>query len=129
MSRSRLAVAVLVVMALGAGVASAASERTTLHRSRTFRLAAGRTRTFKVGYPDALKYGGSKYSGSVVFLFPHHTYATAASARSKVHVLSKGSCDGGSDFCARVRNSYPSGTRPVFVRVTAITELAPGRHR
>jgi hypothetical protein len=127
--RTRFTIALVVVLVAGAAVASAAPERKTLRHSRVFSLAAGKTRTFKVGYPDALKFGGSKYSGAIGFLFPHHTYGIASRAPSKLHVLRKGSCDGGSDFCATVRNSYPSGTRPVLVRVTAITELPPDRRR
>lgn len=119
----------LAVLVLGGAVASAAPERTTLHRTRTFMLAAGKTRTFSLAYPDALKYGGSKYSGNVTRNPPPSCgpRKNPCPRRAKVHVLSKGSCDGGSDFCARVRNSNAVGTAAFAVRLTARTELPAGR--
>lgn len=131
MRRTRFIIALLVVLVAGAAVASAASERKTLRHSRTFSLRAGKTRTFKVGYPDGLKYGGSKYSGAVSVVPPPSCGPrnNPCPKPRKVHVLSKGSCDGASDFCVRVRNTNASATTSFFVCVTAITELPPGKRR
>jgi hypothetical protein len=94
-------------------------------------LAAGKTRTFDVGYPDALKYGGASYSGSVRLMPPASCGPrnNPCPRLDRVHVLSKSSCEGGSDFCARVRNSNARGTVSYGVRLTATTELPRGtRH-
>ena len=105
-----------MVLLLGGSLALAATGRTTLRHTRIFSLARGTTRTLSVGYPDALKYGRSRYSGSVKVL----------ESPRVIHILSRGSCDGGSDFCVRVRNSSASRD-PARIRVTATTELPPGK--
>ena len=120
----------LLVLALGvASAAGAATDRATLTAARTFRLEAGGVRTFRVAYPDALKYGRSRYSGRVRILMPAAGAPRSGPSLQKVHILSRGSCLGGSDFCARVRNSNATGTAAVRVRIRATTELPPGKHR
>lgn len=117
-----------MLVVAGASSAGAAADRATLAAGRTFRLKAGGVRTFRVAYPDALKYGGSKYSGRVRILMPAAGAPGSRPSLQKVQVLSRGACLGGSDFCARVRNSNPSGTAAVRVRIVATTELPPGKH-
>lgn len=121
--RRPLIQATAVLLACAASAAAASTY--TLYRTHVFSLAGGKTRSLKVAYPDALKYGGSKYSGKVKILPP------AAGARSpslqKVHVLSKHSCLGGSDFCVKVRNDNSSSTAPVHVKVETKTQLPPGK--
>jgi hypothetical protein len=129
MSLTRVLVAALAVFALGGAVASAESARQPngtqkLRHSRTYFLAVGRTRTFHVSYQEALTFGRSKYSGSVTLLRACRPRKPCPNF-SKVHVLHKGSCDGGSDFCARVRNDNRKGTQAVGVRLTATTKLPP----
>ena len=82
-----------------------------------------------MAYPDALKYGGSRYSGRVRILMPTAGAYASMPSLNKVHVLSRGPCQGGSEFCARVRNSNRTGTAAVRVRVAASTELPPGKRR
>jgi hypothetical protein len=111
-----LAVAAMTTVAVGAS-------RVTLHKTKTFKLASGKTKTFKVGYPDALKFKGSKYSGKVKLIAKGKKPAKL----KKVKVLSKGSCMGGSSFCVKVQNNNNVGRSPVRVRVTASTKLPKGK--
>lgn len=124
----RLSAGLLVLLTAGTAVAGAATDR-TIQSTRTFRQKAQSTRTFRVAYPDALKYGGSRYSGRVRILPPRARASGSKPSLRKVHILSQGSCQGGSEFCARVRNTNPTGTAAVRVRVIARTELPPGKHR
>jgi hypothetical protein len=127
-SRTGFTLSLVVVLVAVGAVASAEAIQghvpQKLHHNRTFFLAAGRTRTFKVSYREALKFGRSKYSGRVVILRACRPRKPCPEF-TKVHVLGKGSCFGGSDFCARVRNDNRSGTQAVGVRVSAITKLPP----
>jgi len=127
-SRIGLTLSLLVVLVVGSAVASAEATQghvpQKLHHNRTFFLAAGKTRTFKVSYREALKFGRAKYSGRVVILRACRPRKPCADF-TKVHVVSKGSCYGGSDFCARVRNDNRSGTQAVGLRVSATTKLPP----
>lgn len=129
MRARRLSFGLLVLMAAVVGVAAAATYRSSLSEGRTFRLKAETTRTFRAGYPDALKYGRSKYSGRVRILMPSPSAHGGAPSLAEVHVVSKGACEGGSDFCARVDNSNRVGTAAVRVRVSATTKLPPGKQR
>ena len=110
-----LAAAVLAAVAVGAG-------RVTLHKTKTFKLASGKTKTYQVGYPDALKFKGSKYSGKVKLIPAGPKPANL----KKVKILKKGSCQGGSAFCVKVQNKNV-GRSPVKVRVTASTKLPKGK--
>jgi hypothetical protein len=113
-------------MLMGGSIALAATGRITLRHTRIFSLARGTTPTLRVGYPDALKYGRSRYSGGVrVLQEPPGNNGGGPPARD-IHILSRGSCEGGSDFCVRVRNSSASRD-PARIRVTAQTELPPGK--
>jgi len=116
----RILVAVAAAAAAAAGVADAANT-VTKHATRTFALAPGTTRTFDVGYPDALEFGGAVYRGLVAILPPAAGSAGGAPSLGKVKVLAEGSALGGSDFRVRVRNANPAGTAAVEVRVTAVT--------
>ena len=128
MVRKWLRIGVILLAVTGAAVASAAGVRKFLSASHTFRLTGGKTRTFRVGYPDALKYGRSRYSGRLTILMPSSGEQGSTPLRRKVHILSRGSCEGGSDYCARVRNSNAAATDAVQVRIRATTELPPGKH-
>jgi hypothetical protein len=125
--RGIIVVGLLMLVAAGGALAIAAPGRKVLHNSQTRTLAAGTTKTFEIVYPDALKYGGSTYSGKVQILPPARRAHGRRPSLRKVRIRSRGSCVGGSEFCARVRNSNPRGTAPVRVRITATTILPPGK--
>jgi hypothetical protein len=127
-ARIRVTIGVPVALLLGGSLALAATGRITLRHTRTFSVARGSTRTLRVGYPDALRYGRSRYSGKVRVLQEPPGNHGGGPSPSDVHVLSRGSCEGGSDFCVRVRNSSASRD-PAQIRVTAQTELPPGKRR
>jgi hypothetical protein len=124
--RLRTLIVGLLLLAVGTGTAVAASG-TTLHTTKTFSLKADQTRTFKVTYPDALKYGKSKYSGKVQILRPTNGAHGSQPSLRKVHILSKGSCVGGSVLCVKVRDGNKAGTAAVRVKITATTQLPPGK--
>jgi hypothetical protein len=122
MMRLRILCAALLVAAIGAG-ASLAASGTTLRRSKTFMLRAGSTKTFLLAYPDALKFAGASYRGSVRVLGPSPSASGSAPSLLKVRVLFHGSALGGSDYSAKVQNANPAGTAPVRVALTATTVL------
>jgi hypothetical protein len=124
-TRLRTTLTLVAILALGATGTVAATGRSSLSQGHTFKLAGHTTRTFRVGYPEALKYGRSRYWGTVRIILPGPGPHRSAPERHRVHILSRVSCEGGSDFCVRVRNSNPGSTRPVRVRVVATTELPP----
>jgi hypothetical protein len=105
---------------LGAATALASSS-ITKHASATVVLAAGRTRTVTVPYPDALEYANARYSGTSHVLGPPPGSHGSAPNRSDVEILSAASALGGSEYRVRVRNSNPAGTAPVRVTVVATT--------
>ena len=110
---------ILVVLAIAAVAAAAGG--VVLHKTKTFKLSGGKTKTFEVRYPDALKYKGSKYSGKVkVAGFEPRNI-------KKVKILHKGSCLGGSVFCVKVRNGNDPSNRKVTVTLTATTRLPAGK--
>jgi hypothetical protein len=95
---------------------------TTKTHVQTTSVAAGHTVTINVIYPDALKYGNARYSGSVVVMQPKTVRAGLQRPNlAKVKVLSKGSALGGSVYRVKVRNLNAAGTAPARVRVTART--------
>jgi hypothetical protein len=87
-------------------LAATAVASTTKTKSKTVSIAAGKTMTVIVPYPDALKHGGSKYKCSVKVL------------SGSVKTLSKGSAQGGSVCQAKLRNT---GQGTAKAKVTATT--------
>ena len=120
-----LIICVLLVLG-GGGAALAASNGKTLHDVKTFTLQAGKTKKFLVPYPDALKVAGSTYSGKVQILAPTPGTPGTQPSLKLVHVKSKGSVLGGSDFSATVQNANKAGTASVRVRITATTHEPSG---
>ena len=114
---------VALVAVLAVAAVAVAAGPITLHKTKTFKLKSNTTKTYKVGYPDALKYKKSKYSGKVKLVANGKKPAKLA----KVKILSKGSCLGGSTFCVKVRNNDNKGRSPVTVKVTATTKLTKGK--
>ncbi len=107
------ALAAVGVLSCGAGAATAlAAGGKVLHQSGTYSVAAGKSRSVAVPFPDALEYGGSRYSGSVRIL----------SSSGGFKILSRGSCLGGSEYCVKVHNG---GRATARFKVTATTRL-PG---
>jgi hypothetical protein len=103
-SLALLAVAALLALALVA----VASADVTKRSSKTASVAARGARTVAVDYPDAMKFGGSKYRCS----------AKVVSGDEDSVTIRKGSAQGGSVCRARIRNS---GSRSAKVKVTATT--------
>lgn len=126
MRRILLSALIGLVFVASASALSTGSQ-VTLHKTKTFKLASAKTKTFKVGYPDALKYSGSTYSGKVKILPPAKGSKGKKPTLGKVKILSQGSCLGGSDFCVKVRNGNSASAAAVRVRVTATTKLPPGK--
>lgn len=122
--RLRAVFIVLLVCAIASAHAVAAGG-TIMSSTRTFRLAEGKSATFKLAYPDALQFGASQYRGAVQLLRSPKAHGTKPSL-AKVHILSRGSCLGGSDFCVKIRNRNGSGTAPVRIKITAYTQLPCG---
>lgn len=120
----RLRAFIACLLVFGALTATAlAATGTIATKQRVFKLKAAKTSRFTVAYPDALEFGTAQYSGRVQILGPARGSHGAKPVLAKVHVLSKGSCLGGSDFCVRVRNGNAGGTAAVRVRITATTRL------
>jgi len=115
--------AVLAGLAASAALVASAYGAATVSKraTRTATVAAGRTKTIYVPYPDALKYGGATYSGSVAILPPAAGAHGSAPSLAKVTISSRGEALGGSEYRVVVRNANASGTAPVRVRVTATT--------
>jgi len=113
-----LCAATLLCAAIVAAAPAAApvTKRTT----RTFALPASSTRTFAVGFPDALKFGSSTYGGDVTIRATSQA-GLRAPALGKVKVLRQAPALGGSVYQVTVSNANPFGTAPVSVIVTAIT--------
>src|SRR6266511_3049496 len=102
MTRRLLLFTFIAVFAL----AATAVASTTKTKSKTVSISAGNTRTVIVGYPDALKFGGSKYKCTVKVL------------SGSIKTLSKGSAQGGSVCQAKLRNT---GQGTAKAKVTATT--------
>lgn len=121
-SRSHRLAALASIAALGlSGAAAAAAGTVVKHHVTTVTLRPGVTATFDVAYPDALKYGGATYSGTVRVLPPAPGAAGGTPSLGRVTVLSRGQALGGSELAVRVRNANPRGTAAVRVRITATT--------
>ncbi|MGD0198457.1 MAG: hypothetical protein ABSC56_11220 [Solirubrobacteraceae bacterium] len=110
-----------LLLALLASSAALAASTIELQASTTVNIAAGRTETVTVGYPDALEYGNATYAGRTVVLGPPAGARGATPSRGAVKVLSAGSVLGGSAYKVRIHNANRSGTAPLRVAVTAIT--------
>jgi hypothetical protein len=116
----RRALALILLLGLLAAAAAAAEPSITKNLISNVTLPAGSTRTLSVPYPDALKYGNARYSGS------HDVARKPRSAGSppvlaKVRILSAHSVEGGSLYSVRARNANAPGTAPVQLFVTATT--------
>lgn len=110
----------------GCSVAIASGAGLVLTATQTRQLPAGRTETVSVAYPDALEYGGARYSGRVLVL-PPRSKRGRRPKRGLVQVLSGSPALGGSEFRARVRNGNAPGTQPVRIEVIAQTTLPGSR--
>jgi len=114
----------LLATAVGAG-ASASS--ITKHKLASVDIPAGVTRALSVPYPDALKYGNARYSGS-------RRLSRKPGARgsrpdlAKVEILEAQSVEGGSLYRVRAHNGNPLGSAPVRLTVIATT-VEPLPHR
>src|SRR3954453_8958770 len=103
----RLLLPLTLLAALALVFATAAVASTTKSKYKTVSIASGKTTTVIVGYPDALKFGGSKYKCPVKGL----------SGTTKT--LSKGSAQGGS-VCQAKLGKTGQGTAKVKVTATTI---------
>jgi hypothetical protein len=108
MPRRSLLLAVAALLALTLVAVAVASADVTKRSSKTASVAARGARTVAVDYPDAMKFGGSKYKCS----------AKVVSGDKDSVTIRKGSAQGGSVCRARIRND---GSRSVKVKVTATT--------
>jgi hypothetical protein len=122
MKRVGLRTALTLACTSAASAALAAGAGAAIHKSTTqlFTVRPQTTRTLTVFYPDALEFAGARYSGSVRVIVSAATGLRTPRA-SLVRILHRGSGEGGSVFTVRVRNSNPSGTASVRIRVTATT--------
>jgi hypothetical protein len=81
--------------------------------SKTVTLGARSTKTIDVGYPDALKFSGAKYTC---------TFKVTGVDPGKVKILSHGSALGGTVCRVKAHNPSPPGIdASVRIRVTATT--------
>ena len=96
-----------------AAVAGASSAKTTKSAHKTVALLQGQTKTINVGYPQALKHAGAKYSC---------TDNVSGPAKSKVKILSRGSALGGSVCRVKAKNTSKvsglDGTASITVTAT-----------
>ncbi len=89
-----LACAAALSLVAVAGASSAM--KTTKLAHKTVALVQGQTKTINVGYPQALKHAGAKYSC---------TEKVSGPAKSKVKILSRGSALGGSVCRVKAKNT------------------------
>ena len=105
-----LACAAALSLGVVAGVSSA---KTTKSARKTVVLLQGRTKTINVGYPQALKHAGARYSC---------TAKVSGPAKSKVKILFRGSALGGSVCRVKARNTSKvsglDGTARITVTAT-----------
>jgi len=115
----RLTAIGVAVLALGCcgGVALAAGS-TVRHAARSVSIRAGATRTVRVPFPDALKYGNALYSGAVTFSW---SGGGPSPDLAEVRILEAQSVEGGSLYEVKVRNGNAAGSVAVRVTVTATT--------
>lgn len=122
--RAPAAAAVLLVP----GAAALAAITVRKQSSTTIVLAAGKTRTVVVPYPDALEYANATYGGRTIVLGPAAGATGSEPSRSLVSVVSAGSVLGGSEYRVRVHNGNKAGTAAERVKVVATTvEALPHR--
>ena len=77
-------------------IAGVSSAKTTKSARKTVTLLQGQTKTINVGYPQALKHAGAKYSC---------TAKVSGPAKKKVKILSRGSALGGSVCRVKAKNT------------------------
>ncbi len=118
--RRTLGIAAALALLAAAATAAAASPLVK-QATRTVQIAAGKTRTVNVPYPDALEYGNATYSAKTIVLGAVPGAEGTAPQRRLVTVLGTGSALGGSEYRARIRNANAKGTAPVRVEVLART--------
>ena len=124
---ARRALAIALALALLATAVGAAATSITKHTIASVDIPAAATRALSVPYPDALKYGNARYSGS-------HTLAREPGAPgsrpdlAKVAILEAQSVEGGSLYLVRARNRNGRGSAPVRLTVIATT-VEPLPHR
>ena len=85
-----------IAAVLAVVLAAPAGATTRLSRSKTFTLHAHTTKTFQVGYPQALKFKGARYSCTVTVSGP---------GKRGVKILSRGSALGGTVCRVKARNT------------------------
>jgi hypothetical protein len=107
MPRRSLPLAALVAVFVLALAAVAVAD-VTKKKSKTVSVSGNSSRTVLVAYPDALKFGDSKYKCSGKVVSGDDTEVT----------IRRSTVQGGSACRARVRND---GSRSVKVKVTATT--------
>jgi hypothetical protein len=110
--KARRATAVVLAcctaLSLGA-VAAASSAKTTKSARKTVTLLQGRTKTINVGYPQALKHAGARYSC---------TAKVSGPAKSKVKILFRGSALGGSVCRVKAKNTSRVSGLDGIARIT-----------
>jgi hypothetical protein len=98
--KARCATAAVLVCAtplsLAAVAGASSGMKTTKSARKTVTLLQGQNKTIDVGYPQALKHAGAKYSC---------TDKVSGPAKSKVKILSRGSALGGSVCRVRAKNT------------------------
>ncbi|MHB8658532.1 MAG: hypothetical protein ACYC91_11350 [Solirubrobacteraceae bacterium] len=115
-------------MAIGATSAVAAGELATGSTSFvvkrhevTVSVLPARITTVNVVYPDALKFGGARYSSKVRILGPNPKVGGDRPRLGLIEVLSKRSAEGGSVLRVRISNRNRLGTLSARAEITAIT--------
>jgi hypothetical protein len=118
---TRTVPAAIAVVLLAAAMALAAGS-VTKSKTGSVTIRAGQTRTLTVPYPDALKYGNARYSGSwrLALLAPGASSGHAPNI-AKVTILSTGPVEGGSAYAVRAHNANAAGSAPVRLEVSATT--------
>jgi hypothetical protein len=108
------ALACVTAVAAMAALSGASAAKTGLTTTKTFTLPANTTRTFNVGYPQALKHKGAEYSC---------TTFVSGLGKKYVKILSRGPALGGSVCRVKARNTakLPSLDTTAKVKVTATT--------
>ncbi len=104
-----------VVLAVALALPAVVFAKKTLSNTKTFTLHSHTTKTYNVGYPAALKYGGAKYSCTATISGPGKSKATK--------ILSKGSALGGSVCRVKARNGnkFEDPLEDVKIKVVATT--------
>lgn len=93
---------------------------------RTVLLRPGRVTTASVPYPDALEFGGARYSASVKLLPPPAGEPGRRPNMRLIKILARGPVEGGSLYRVRIRNANAPGTLPARAVLTATTRVPAG---